>query len=247
MKDITYEKIIQVWGGSYKRIDYKDRWISITARKRAKDNRVVYLGEFCSKDYKRSKSIESIHYDKVISKFEKYVDEYCTDWRLFSSFPYKGYKLWIQQEYDKENFFGTCEIHKNSTFKYINNSIEKVIEKFKARIDEILNYKAMTNPKEEKIKLLEAEIAKLQQELEKVRNEKEVLIYKGIVLEYGKEGDWLVGRIKNAPEGTEELCANHKERMKEEFEKYIDSLEKSANLYLELTDQEIYIPEKHDY
>ena len=138
---ILYDQICKSWGSSYKRIEYKGRWLSITVRRRYKDSKVIYLGEFCNKDYRRSKSIESIYLDKVIFKFQRFVDEYCTDWRSYSSIPYKGYQLWISEEYKGNNYFGICEIHKNSTFKCISSSIKEIEAKFEARIDKILKCK----------------------------------------------------------------------------------------------------------
>ena len=138
---ILYDQVCKSWGSCYKRIEYKGRWLATTVRMRYKDSKVIYLGEFCSKDYRRNKSIESISLDKVLFKFQKFVDEYCTDWRSYSSIPYKGYQLWISEERNGDNYFGTCEIHKNSTFKCISNSIKEIEAKFEARIDKILKCK----------------------------------------------------------------------------------------------------------
>lgn len=138
---ILHDQICKSWGSSYKRIEYKGRWLTITIRRRYKDSKVIYLGEFCNKDYRRSKSVESIYLDKVIFKFQRFVDEYCTDWRSYSSIPYKRYQLWISEEYNGNNYFGTCEIHKNSTFKCISSSIKEIEVKFEARVDKILKCK----------------------------------------------------------------------------------------------------------
>ena len=138
---ILYDQICKSWGSNYKKIEYKGRWLAITVRRRYKDSKVIYLGEFCNKDYKCSKSVESICLDKVIFKFQRFVDEYCTDWRSYSSFTYKGYQLWISEKYGGNNYFGTCEIHKNSTFKCISSSIKEIEAKFEARIDKIIKCK----------------------------------------------------------------------------------------------------------
>ena len=141
---ILYDQLCKSWGGSYKRIEYKGRWLTITVKRRYKDSKVIFLGEFCNKDYRRSKSAESIYLDKVASRFQKFVDEYCTDWRSYSSIPYKGYQLWIREEHDGNNYFGICEIHKNSTFKCISSSIKEIEIKFEARIDKIIECKKDT-------------------------------------------------------------------------------------------------------
>jgi len=244
LKPLTYEEVCHTWVGNYQRIDYKGRWLSITARKRAKDSKVVYLGKFYSKDYKQAKSIESIHYEKVITKFERFVDEYCTDWEICDEFSYRGYKLWISTDAEKDNFFGTSYIHKNSTFKCISKFFREVKDNFIARIDQIYLHKnsaKMTTPKEDRVRELEAQIAELQHELEKVKNEKDILVYKGVTLEYGREErlqeGYMIGRIKNAPEGTKEFYRKVASNMQADFEEYIDDLQKSAQLYCELTNK----------
>lgn len=254
-KDKTYEEVCQQWGDkSWTKIEYKGRQLYLDATKRTKDNKVVYTGGFYAEagNYK-SKYIrrESIHYDKIVTKFKKYVDEYCTDWRPCtvwgSSFiSYNGYTLTFMKEYQVENYLGVCNIHKNSTFKYISNSLKDIEEKFKARIDQILRHKEgvkMVNPKQDRLKQLEAQIAKLQQELEEVKKEKEIFIYKGVTLEYGKEEGleegYMIGRVKNAPKGTREFYRKVASNMQVDFEEYIDELEESANLYYQLTGKSI--------
>lgn len=236
MVGTTYEEVYHEWGNNCKKITYKNRVMWVTALKRAKDKRVFYIGTFCDLKF-NSLSIESIHYDKVISKFEKFVDEYCTEWVVSSSTQYKGYNLVSKRDRnDCSRFFSICEIHKNSTFKCISNSIKEIEEKFKVRIDRMIEEKEkvqrkMLTPKQEKIQELEQLLARTSTQLEELKKEKDTLTYKGIVLEYGVEGDWLVGKIRNAPKGTKELEANHEERIKVEFEKYIDELEKSHHIY----------------
>lgn len=254
---MTYDEICCLWVGRWKSITYKNRKMLITARKRTKDNKVIYLGEFCSKDNKRSRSIESIHYDKVISKFERFVDEYCTEWQARASYLYKGYDLRINQERDKEFYLGTVQFHKNSIYKHLADTREEVERCCRNRIGKVVyekekvNKTSMINTKEEKIKYLETQIDQLSSELEKVKNEKATMTYRGVTLEYGKEEGlpegYLIGRFRNAPKGTKEFKRKVVANMQTDFEEYIDELEKATNIYLELTGQEFYIPEKHDY
>jgi hypothetical protein len=267
-QEIKYKQILNDWGNRQKVIKYKNKSLTITAQQRFKDGRmkVVYLGHFSYyKDpsrpfYSKEKTIESVHYDKVVSKFERFVDEYCTDWRKCdvwdsSKYTYKGYNLYFRKEYGVERYFGTCQIHKNSIFKCISNSIQEIENKFKARIDRVIQGKERKNmnplssiivprfEKEEKIKELEGVIARLQKELDEVKKEKEIYIYKGVILEYGKENisnEYLVGTIKNTLGDSKEFCQYSSKTIKEEFEKYIDELEKSANLYCQLTGKKIH-------
>ena len=304
----AYEQICQSWGSDWKKVTYKNWSIGITVRRRYVDHQLVYLGEFRDKNYNNS-SIESTHYDKVVSRFQRFVDEYCTDWVVSSSVDYKNYCLVIKRDRnDSSSFFGTCEIHKNSTFKCISKSVKEIEEKFKARIDKVLMYKGvlldkykgyeleisfeptisypylgkkpwvgrvrelllswrsetpedikkefreyfdkkgmgkvveedikqrkMLTPKQEKIQELEQLQARISAQLEELKKEKDILTYKGIVLEYGVEEGlqegYMVGRIKNAPEGTLEIYGRTVEAIKSEFEEYVDELEKSHYIF----------------
>ena len=142
---ILYDQICKSWGSSYKRIEYKGRWLSITVRMRYKDSKVIYLGEFRTKDYNLCKSIESIYLDKVIFKFQKFVEEYCTNWQHYDIQQVSGdtklYTLNILANPDGSSYFGKCEIHKNSTFKCISTSTKEIEAKFEARIDKIIKCK----------------------------------------------------------------------------------------------------------
>jgi hypothetical protein len=256
-EEIKYKQILEDWGNRQKVIKYKNKLLTITAQQRFKDGRmkVVYLGHLSyyknpsRQFYSREKTIESVHYDKMVSKFERFVDEYCTDWVIYKSEGYKGYALIIKKERDKENYFGTSYIHKNSMFKYISESLEDIVRYFKARIDRVIQGKEsvkMVNPlssKEERIKELESVIARLQKELEEVKKEKEIYVYKGITLEYGEEEGlqegYLEGRIKDAPKDTERFYRKVVNNLKVDFEEYVDRLEKSANLYCQLTGKRI--------
>lgn len=243
-RPMTYEEVCQAWDGNLKTITYKDYKLTIFARKRWKDYKVVYLGRLLADNpyhYYKS-SFESIHYDKVVQKFKRFIDEKCTDWVVSYSKEYEGYTLVVKKErHQGSPFFGTCEIHKNSTFKCISKSYREIEEKFKVRIDQVLQHKQgikVVNSKEDRLKQLEAQIAKLQQELEKVKNEKDVLVYKGVILEYGPDpairNGWMVGRIKDALIETETFYAMSVGNMKYYFKTYIDNLEKSAKIYCQL-------------
>lgn len=237
----------------YGKVTYKNRVIEITPLRREKDGKIFYIGRYSKRGCKYSleSTIESIHYDKVVSKFKRFVDEYCTDWVVSSSIKHKDYTLVIKRDRkDCSSFFGTCKIHKNSSFKYISNSLKEIEEKFKARIDKMIYEKEnnrlkeikvqrkMLTPKQEKIQELEQLQARISAQLEELKKEKDTLTYKGVVLEYGKEEglekDWMIGRIRNAPQGTEDFYGMYVSNIKDRFETYIDDLEKSANIYNQL-------------
>jgi len=262
-EQMTYEEVRHEWGGNtYKDIDYKGRSLSITLKRNPKNNEAWYLGEFESKDYrKRRRSIESVHYEKVISKFKKFVEEYCTDWvdcTYWDRRPeisYKCYKLTFRKEFRVDNYFGTCEIHKNSTFKCISSSMKEIEDKFKLRVDKIIEgkekaemaqsnvIKSVGTDKECKIAKIEAKISKLKEELDKL-NTKEIYTYKGatITIDYKGESQqgWLIGRIQNYPEKNPKyIYGLNIDQVKEEFETFLNKLEEQANLYCQLTGNKI--------
>jgi len=258
MLEKTYEQVFQEWGKSTcKIVEYKNKSLLVKLISRAKDNRAFYVGEtyyylepgkrqFCIRDI----SFESIHYDKVIAKFKRFVDEYCTDWQARASYLYKGYDLRIDQEKDKEFYIGYVQFHKNSTFKYIADSREEVEVNCKNRINRVIEERTrikalkslMRESKEERIKRLQEQLASITTQLEEVKKEKDTLIYKGVVLEYGVEDGldkgWMIGRIRNALEGTEEIYGMYVSNIKDRFETYVDELEKSANIYNQLMGKE---------
>lgn len=251
MKELTYEDVVKEWGGSrYKRISYKDEELKITAFQEVRNfplsvfDRVFYVGEldFYKKGEYNSKrtSFESIHYNKVVSKFQRFVDEYCTEWQARAGIPYKGYIVKIDQERDKEFYIGYVQFHKNSTFKHIADTREEVERYCKNRIDRVIYEKEkiktkMLSPKQEKIQELEQLQARISAQLEELKKEKDTWIYKGIVLEYGVEEGlqegYMIGRIRNAPEGTLKIYGRTVEAIKSEFEEYIDELEKSHYIF----------------
>ena len=133
--ELTYEEVCYEWGSNCKKITYKNQVMWVTVIRRAKGKKVFYLGYIgyigifsykTENDYwSKRKSIESIHYDKVISKFERFVDECCTDWQARASFQYNGFDIQINQEKDKEFYLGIVQFHKNSTFKHIDIPLRK--------------------------------------------------------------------------------------------------------------------------
>lgn len=253
---MTYEDLIKTWGGNSKKVVYKNHILWITATKRAKNNKVFYIGVFYyhlkpgSRFYSKVTSFESIHYDKVISRFERFVDEYCIDWRVYNSKCFKGYIFTIKKEPGKDYYLGTVQFHKNSTYKHLADTREEVERCCRNRISKVIYEKEkvikeikMTNSKEEKIKYLQDQLASISAELKKIKNEKDTWTYKGIVLEYGTDEEldtgYSVGRIKNAPKEAREFYGKIESVVKSDLENYIDELEKSAKLYLQLTGQEI--------
>lgn len=255
MKEDLYNDVVKKWKNSYKRITYKGKELCITVlyHPKPKDLRAFYIGSYCLKDYLgkwHDSTIESIHYDKVVTRFQRFVDEYCTDWEARASYLYIGYDVRINQEKDKEFYIGYVLFHKNSTYKYIANTREEVEVNCKKRIIRVVKEKEkvqrnMLTPKQEKIQELEQVIVRLSSQLEELKNEKKTWVYKGIVLEYGTDEEldegYSVGRIKNAPEGTREFYGKIESVIKSDLEYYIDELEKSANLYCALTGKEFYI------
>lgn len=279
MKEQTYEDVRKEWGNSrYKSVFYKDRQLFIILVPRevvtlplpykSPYRKAFYVGTFkytpIGEFWSKRTSFESIHYDKVVSRFQRFVDEYCTDWRpvnewMSSSFPtYKGFNLTVKKEYNVIRYFGTCEIHKNSTFKCISGNIKEIEEKFKARIDRVVGEKEKVTKftqdfnrvgsvlangaRKLKIQELEQLQARISAQLEELKKEKDTWIYKGVVLEYGTDEEldegYFVGRIKNAPEGTEEFYGKIENVIKSDLENYIDKLEDSYNLYRKLTGKE---------
>lgn len=239
---ITYNDVCKEWGSNCKKVTYKNRVMWVKALKRAKDKRLFYIGTFC--DLKSNvSSFESIHYDKVVSRFQRFVDEYCTDWVVFSSIDYKNYTLVIKRDRnDCDRFFGTCEIHKNSTFKCISNSLKEIEEKFKVRIDRMIDEKEkvqrkMLTPKQEKIKELEQLLARISTQLEELKKEKDTLTYKGIVLEIIPDIVLSKGVLRGV-NNPALFVEGNMENLKKSFEKYIDKLEASYNLYRKLTGKE---------
>lgn len=144
MKKQTYEEVYKEWKGNTKLVTYKIWSLLITVIERTKDNSVFYIGElsYSSKKYtyKRT-SFESIHYDKVVSRFQRFVDEYCTDWVVFSDFQYKGYRVFINKEKDRDFYIGIVQFHKNSTYKHIADTREEVERCCKNRIDKVVKEK----------------------------------------------------------------------------------------------------------
>jgi len=262
-EQMIYEKVRHEWGGNtYKDIDYKGRSLSITLKRNPKNNGAWYLGEFESKDYrKRRRSIESVHYEKVISKFKKFVDEYCTDWVDCTSWPgipkisYRGYGLTFGKEPKADNYFGTCAIHKNSTFKCISSTFKEIEYKFKLRVDKIIEgkgkagmvqsnvTKVVLTDKECKVAKIEAKISKLKEELDRL-NTKEIYTYKGvtITIDYkeGLQQGWLIGKIQNnLYKDPKYFYGLNIDQVKEEFETFLNKLEEQANLYCQLTGNKI--------
>lgn len=257
-KYMAYEDVVKEWKGSYKSILYKDNTLRITVipHPKPKNRRAFYIGSYCVKDYLgnwQDSTIESIHYDKVVSRFQKFVGEYCTDWRpvnewMSSSFPtYKGYNLVIKKEYNVVRYFGTCEIHKNSIFKCISGNVNEIEEKFKARIDRVVKEKErvqrkMLTPKQEKIQELEQLQARISAQLEELKKEKDTLEYKGVTLEITKKEDnRFEGIILSEVENLRTFDDLTITRVTKNFREYIDDLEETANLYCVLTGKEFYI------
>jgi hypothetical protein len=253
MVEKTYEEVYQEWGKNrYKRVNYKGNYLNIQLIPRHKDERAFYVAYFiyphASKGYKYTEtSFESIHYDKVIAKFERFVDEYCTEWQARASYHYKDYEIMINQEKDKEFYLGSVQFHKNSTFKHIADTREEVERYCKNRIDKVIYEKEkiqrkMLTPKQEKIQELEELLARISNQLEELKKEKDTWIYKDIVLEYGTDEEldegYFVGRIKNAPEGTQEFYGRIEDVIKSDLENYIDKLESHYFLFCKLTGKE---------
>lgn len=317
-RPMTFSEVCQVWGGDSKKVVYKDKAMYVYARLRSTDNRVVYLGRFYKLENYRNKeyTAESVHYEKVVQKFKRFVDEKCIDWKPCDLQQYnidnKLYTISIEVDPVNGDYFGSCDIHQNSIFKCFSSSFREIEDKFKARLDQITHHKELAqgvtfevegiagrkpfyhkgytlwvhksqniyygnckhpeiqyggsssmytslvsdfkesvdtkvseswstyrgDSKEERIKELEKQLANLSVELEKVKNEKEVLVYKGVILEYGPDpairDGWMVGRIKDAPIEAETFYAMYPTNMKNYFETYIDDLEKSAKVYCQL-------------
>jgi len=262
-EQMIYEKVRHEWGGNtYKDIDYKGRSLLITLKRNPKNNGAWYLGEFESKNYKkRRKSIESVHYEKIISKFKKFVDEYCADWLDCTNWPgvpkisYRGYGLTFGKEPKADNYFGICVIHKNSTFKCISSSIREIENKFKLRVDKIIEGKgkaemAQSNvtkivltDKECKIAKIKVEISKLKEKLDMLSTD-EIYTYKGVTItidyEEGLQKGWLIGKVQNNPYKNPKYFYGSKiDPIKKEFETFINKLEEQANLYCQLTGKKI--------
>lgn len=248
----TYDTVCEEWGNTcYSYESYKNFNLTIKVRPQGKDRRALYVGRFSdfNLNYQYRKTFESIHYDKVVSRFQRFVDEYCTDWVVSSSIDYKNYTLGIKRDRnDCDRFFGTCEIHKNSTFKCISNSLKEIEEKFKVRINRMIEEKEkvqrkMLTPKQEKIQELEQLLARISSQLEELKKEKDTWIYKGVVLEYGTDEEldegYFVARIKNAPKATQEFYGKIESVIKSDLENYIDRLEDSYNLYLLIYGKEL--------
>jgi len=239
----TYEEVYREWRGNTKVITYKNCKMLITARKRAKDNRIVYLGEFSKDRYKTwiRTSIESIHYDKVIAKFERFVDEYCTDWGVKAVLQYKGYEIKICREVGcKEFYFGSVQFHKNSTFKHIADTREEVERCCKNRIDKVIYEKEkvkIISPRNEKIKELEELLTRISTQLEELKKEKDTLTYKGVVLEIDTIPD-RYGRVKGLLRNISNpapFVEDNLENLKKSFESYVDKLENQYLLFCKLT------------
>lgn len=257
MKELTYEEVYKEWGNSrYKRINYKTRQLVIKAQWRAKDNKVFYIGRFYERDFNRKlhdSSIESIHYNKVVSRFQKFVDEYCTEWQARPSFQYKGYRILINQEKDSEFYLGYVHFHKNSTFKHIADTREEVERCCKNRIDRVVyekekvsNFKQDFNKvtsvlangaRKQKIQELEQLLARISTQLEELKKEKDILTYKGVVLELLDDPIYCKGILRSV-DNPSPFVENSKEDLKKSFENYVDRLEASYNLYRKLTGKE---------
>lgn len=248
----TYEQVYKEWGRTRtKKITYKGRSLIVTIHPKAKGKGVFYIGSYCLKDYLgkwKDSTIESIHYDKIVSKFERFVDEYCTDWEARASYLYKGYEIRINQERGKEFYIGIVQFHKNSTYKHIADTREEVERCCKNRVGKVVYEKeqvakkGMTESKEEKIKYLEDQLAQLSSELEKVKNEKDTLEYKGVFLDIMPDKDnWFRGIIRNSGITPPASSFYNKDlaQMKNDFEDYIDELERCAYLYCKLTNTDL--------
>lgn len=317
MKNKTHGEVYKEWGDSReKKVTYKNKvmYVRVLPHPKEKNGRAFYIGTYYpyKVNGKLSSTIESIHYDKVVSRFQRFVDEYCTEWQARADIPYKGYTIKIDQEKDKDFYIGYVQFHKNSTFKHLADTLEEVERYCKSRIDRVIyekekvtkelldSYKdyrleityeptvkypymgkepyvgrvsglrlswrgktpeevkkqfrdyfnekgrgrvvkeeikqinIMTS-KQEKILELEQLLARISAQLEELKKEKDSWIYKGIVLEYGTDEEldegYFVGRIKNAPEGTEEFYGKIEDVIKSDLENYIDKLEKSHYIY----------------
>lgn len=251
MIEKTYEQVCEEWGNSTRtKFIYKNKPLYLNVQKRFKDNKAVYIAGFYTNEglYKRW---ESIHCDKLIERFKRFVDEHCTDWVYFHKEEYKGFTLVVRRECDSwgDNcFFGTCEIHKNSTFKCISGSYADIDEKFKARIDRVIEERTrikalkslMRESKEERIKRLEEQLASITTQLEEVKKEKETLEYKGVILEISKKKDSrFEGIILSKTKNLRTFNDLSITRVTKNFVSYIDELEEAANLYCVLTGKEL--------
>lgn len=254
MKELTYGDVCKEWESHYKIVNYKNRQlrIEVISHPKLKDLRPFYIGYASiyprysySKD---SKSFESIHYDKVVSRFQRFVDEYCTDWVVKAILQYKGYEIKISREAGcKEFYLGIVQFHKNSTFKHIADTREEVERCCRNRIDKVIYEKEKfsklnkimakldNGARKHKIQELEQLQARISAQLEELKKEKDTLTYKGVVLEYGVEEDlaegWMIGSIKNAPGYAKNVYGKSVPQIKQEFEEYVDELEKSHYIY----------------
>lgn len=319
MKNKTYDEVLKDWGNSRtKTIRYKDEQLRMLVFQAFFD-RIFYIGEL--EYYEKGKynptrtSFESIHYDKVVSRFQRFVDEYCTDWKEYKQIQHKTYYINIDKEKDKEFYVGFVQFHKNSTYKHIADTREEVERCCKNRIDRVIYEKEkiveeknkktttfydeyrgyelvityepttsypyetepyvgrikelllswrgktpedvkkefrnyfdkrgmgrtinMITPKNQKIQELEQLLARISSQLEELKKEKDILTYKGVVLEYeqSKSDTWVfVGKIRNAPENIDvrDVCGDTVEEIQRDFEEYIDWLEDKYNLYRKL-------------
>jgi len=255
MKDLTYEDIKRAWRGTTSIITYKGERMFLTARERARDKKVFYIGEIGEfKPY--NKSFESIHYDKVVSKFQRFVDEYCTDWVDWKDYEYQGYKVIIKKDYEYQgykviikgeransnSFFGSVQFHKNSIFKCIASSTREIQQLCDSRIERVVKEKEkvqrkMLTPKQEKIQELEQLQARISAQLEELKKEKETWIYKEIVLELMDDPVYCKGILRGVDNPTP-FVENSWGDLKKSLESYVDRLEAQYNLYLKLTGKE---------
>jgi len=251
-KEKTYKEVYQEWGKSrYKRVNYKDKTLVVMLVPRGEDEGVFYVGYtyYYPNNHYKDISFESIHYDKVIAKFEKFVDEYCTDWSGDGAgYPnpreYKGQRILIRKEKDKEFYIGYVRFHKNSTFKHIAHTREEVERCCKNRIDKVIYEKEkvqrkMLTPKQEKIKELEELLARISTQLEELKKEKDTLTYKYVILEIstGKNqwgATYFEGVLKELSDPAP-FRENSLEDLKKSFEKYVDKLESQYLLFCKLT------------
>lgn len=255
MKDKTHEEVYKEWVDKReKKVTYKNKtiYVRVLPHPKEKNGRAFYIGTYypykVNGKLSLSSTIESIHYDKVVSRFQRFVDEYCTDWREYAQSQYKSYYINIDRERDKEFYIGTVQFHKNSTFKHIADTREEVERCCKNRIDKVIYEKEkvqrkMLTPKQEKIQELEQLQARISTQLEELKKEKDTLTYKGVILEceQGKNDTWIfVGKIKNAPEniGVRTICGDTLDEIQRDLEEYVDWLEIQYNLYCKITGKE---------
>jgi len=149
-----------------------------------------------------------------------------------TSYFYKEYVLDIVYDFSTNLYKGECT---EANVVLLNKSRVDLLKKFRDTIDNV-------ESKEERIKRLEEQLASITTQLEEVKKEKDILTYKGVVLEYGVEDGldkgYMIGRIRNAPKGTRKFYHKVVSNMQVDFEEYIDELEETAYLYNQIMGKE---------